>query len=109
MSASDASAVISVPLTQTAGSTPTTCDYAGQDGYSVVEVSLRATTPTDFATRCSTITPFQGIGDAACGGPKVFLVRKGNTEVDFRATTSLGALQAMMNFSYLAKKIVAKL
>jgi len=109
VSASDASAVIRVTLTRMADSTPNKCDYAGQDGYSAVEVTVRATTPTEFATRCATGTSFPEIGDAACGGPKVFLVRKGNTEVDFSATTSLGAGQAMMNFSYLAQKIVAKL
>lgn len=119
VSASEASAVVGtvrepVPLSRAAASTPVQCDYVGQDPYTnsntTVDVTVRTTTPAEFAARCANNgTPFPGIGDAACGAPKAFLLRKGTTEVDFTATTTLGAGQVMMNFSVLAKTVVTRL
>jgi hypothetical protein len=114
VSASEASAVVRVPLSRAASSTPVECDYVGQDpntnSNTTVEVTVRATTPTEFATLCAnTGTAFPGMGDAACGLPKAFLLRKGTTEVEFAATTTFGAGQVMMNFSVLAKTVTSRL
>ena len=119
VSASEASAVVGtarepVPLSRDVASTPARCDYVGLDPYTnsntTVEVTVRSTTPTEFAARCATNgTAFPGLGDAACGAPKAFLLRKGTTEVDFTATTTLGAGQVMMNFALLAKTVVTRL
>ena len=119
VSAAEASAVVGtarepVPLSRDPASTPARCDYVGLDpgtnSSTTVEVTVRTTTPTEFAARCATSgTAFPGIGDAACGVPKAFLLRKGTTEVDLAATTTLGAGQVTMNFSVLAKTIVARL
>ena len=122
VSASEASAVVGtvrepVPLTRAASSTPVQCDYVGLDpntnSNTTVEVAVRATTPTEFAASCAKnngdSTAFPGIGDAACGFPKAFLLRKGTTEVDLMATTTLGAGQVTENFSVLAKTIATRL
>jgi|BarGraNGADG00312_2_1021985.scaffolds.fasta_scaffold39906_2 hypothetical protein len=119
VSATEASAVVGtvrepVPLSRDPASTPVRCDYVGQDpntnSSTTVEVTVRTTTPTEFAARCANNgTAFPGIGDAACGAPKAFLLRKGTTEVDLTATTTLGAGQVTMNFSVLAKTIVTRL
>jgi len=119
VSASEASVVVGtvrepVPLSRDAASTAARCDYVGQDpntnSNTTVEVTVRTTTPTEFAARCaSNGTAFPGIGDAACGAPKAFLLRKGTTEVDLTATTTLGAGQVMMNFSVLAKTVITRL
>jgi hypothetical protein len=119
VSASEASAVVGsvrepVPLSRDAASTAARCDYVGQDpntnSNTTVEVTVRTTTPTEFAARCATSgTAFPGIGDAACGVPKAFLLRKGTTEVDFAAATTLGAGQVTMNFSVLAQTVASRL
>ncbi len=122
VSASEASAVVGtaqepVPLIRAASSTPVQCDYVGLDPFTnsntTVEVTVRATTPTEFAASCAknngNSTAFSGIGDAACGLPKAFLLRKGTTEVDLTATTTLGAGQVTENFSVLAKTIATRL
>jgi hypothetical protein len=119
VTASEASAIVGtvrepVPLTRDSASTPAQCDYVGLDpntnSSTKVEVTVRATTPTEFAARCATSgTAFPGIGDAACGAPKAFSLRKGTTEVDLVAATTLGAGQVTMNFSVLAKTIVSRL
>ena len=119
VSASEASLVVGtvrepVPLSRDAASTAARCDYVGQDpntnSNTTVEVTVRTTTPTEFAARCANSgTAFPGIGDAACGAPKAFLLRKGTTEVDLTATTTLGAGQVMMNFSVLAKTVITRL
>ncbi len=109
VSQSEASAVVGEALSRAAASTPVKCDYVGQDNNTTVEVTVRTTTPTEFAARCANDTAFSGVGDAACGAPKAFLLRKGTTEVDFSATTILGAGQVMMNFSTLAKTVVSRL
>ena len=118
VSAGEASAVVGtvrepVPLSRAASSTPAKCDYVGLDpnnnSNTTVEVTVRTTTPTEFAARCANDSAFPGVGDAACGAPKAFLVRKGTTEVDFKATTILGAGQVTMNFSTLAKTVTSRL
>ena len=119
VSANEASAIVGtvrqpVPLTRAAASTPAKCDYVGLDpntnSNTTVEVTVRTTTPTEFAARCATNgTDFPGIGDAACGAPKAFLLRKGTTEVDLAAATTLGAGQVTMNFSMLAKTVADRL
>jgi len=119
VSAGEASAVVGtvrepVPLSRAASSTPAKCDYVGLDpnnnSNTTVEVTVRTTTPTEFAARCETSgTAFPGIGDAACGVPKAFLLRKGTTEVDFAAATTLGAGQVTMNFSVLAQTVASRL
>ncbi len=106
---SEASAVIKETVSRATDSTAALCDYVGQSNNTTVEVTVRSTTAADFAARCANSTPFPGIGDAACGAPKAFLLRKGTTEVDFVATTTLGALQVMMNFSTLAKTVATRL
>lgn len=106
---SEASAVIKETVTRATTSTAVLCDYVGQSNNTTVEVTVRTTTAADFAARCANSTPFPGIGDAACGAPKAFLLRKGTTEVDFVATTTLGALQVMTNFSTLAKTVATRL
>jgi hypothetical protein len=119
VSASEASAVVGtmgepVPLSRDAASTAARCDYVGQDpntnSNTTVEVTVRTTTPTEFAARCANNgTAFPGLGDAACGAPKAFVLRKGTTEGDLTATTTLGAGQVMMNFSVLAKTVITRL
>ena len=119
VSASEASAAVGggardpIALSRDAGSTAARCDYVGLDPLTnfntTVEVTVRTTTPADFAARCSTNAAFPGIGDAACGAPKAFSLRKGTTEVDFVATTTLGAGQVTENFSVLAKTVVTRL
>ena len=103
-----------VPLSRAPASTPAKCDYVGLDpttnSNTTVEVTVRTTTPTEFAALCANNgTAFPGIGDAACGFPKGFLLRKGTTEVALTATTTLGAGQVTMNFSVLANTIVTRL
>ena len=120
VSASEASAAVGggakdpISLSRDAASTAAQCDYVGLDPNSnsntTVEVTVRTTTPTEFAARCATSgTAFPGIGDAACGVPKAFLLRKGTTEVDFAAATTLGAGQVTMNFSVLAQTVASRL
>jgi hypothetical protein len=103
-----------IALSRDAASTAVRCDYVGLDpltnSNTTVEVTVRTTTPTEFAARCaSNGTAFPNIGDAACGLPKAFMLLKGTTEVDLSATTTLGAGQVTMNFSELAKAILARL
>jgi hypothetical protein len=109
VSESEASAVVGEPLSRAAANSSVQCDYVGQDNNTTVEVTVRTTTPTEFAARCANDSAFPGIGDAACGAPKAFLLRKGTTEVDFLATTILGAGQVTMNFSVLAKTVTSRL
>jgi hypothetical protein len=119
VSATEASAIVGggardpIALSRDAASTAARCDYVGLDpltnSSTTVEVTVRTTTPTEFAARCANNgSAFPGIGDAACGAPKAFLLRKGTTEVDLTATTTLGAGQVTMNFSVLAKTIVTR-
>ena len=109
VSESEASAIVGEPVSRAATSTPVHCDFVGQSNNTSVVVTVRTTTATEFDTRCANGSAFPGIGDAACGAPKAFLLRKGTTEVDFSATTILGANQVMMNFSVLAKTLSDKL
>jgi hypothetical protein len=102
-----------IALSRDATSTASRCAYVGLDPLSnfntTVEVTVRTTTPADFAARCANNGAFPGIGDAACGAPKAFLLRQGTTEVDFMASTTLGAGQVTVNFSELAKTVVTRL
>lgn len=120
VSASEASAAVGggvrdpIALSRNAASTAAQCDYVGLDpltnSNTTVDVTVRTTTPAEFAARCANNgTAFPGIGDAACGGPKFFAFLKGTTEVDLTATTTLGAGQVTMNFSVLAKTILTRL
>ncbi|HYL41492.1 MAG TPA: hypothetical protein VET90_09300 [Candidatus Binatus sp.] len=102
-----------IVLSRDPSSTVARCDYVGLDpltnSATTVEVTVRSTTPADFAARCATDgRGFPGIGDAACGKPKAFLLLKGTTEVDFVAQTTLGAGQVTENFSVLAKTVATR-
>jgi hypothetical protein len=100
-----------VPLSRDAASTPAQCDYVGQDPYTnsntTVEVTVRATTPAEFAASCPNAdTPaLPGVGDAACAGRTGFALRKGTTEVGLSVS---GAL-VVGNFETLAKTIASRL
>jgi hypothetical protein len=110
VTAAEASAAVKEPVTRAATSTAAHCEFAGQGTDTIVAIDVRPTTPTEFASKCrAEDTAIPNTGDAACGGPKFVILRKGNVEVDFTARTILGAGQVMMDFATLAKTVVTRL